>query len=337
MNKKSLSILIYCLATILIFAISLTALASCKRQYRSSKPAVVQPKQKDPAQLAADKISEYSNPDAVISVYELNKMTSDPNVSILDTRGRSFQVFAYSYPAGHVPGAIPILHAEYTHPAYNDRLAAPDQVQKTLGDKGINSQKKIVLYGNDGLQARIYWILKAYGCDNPVQILDGGYEKWKEAGFEAAVAAPIITPSNFAFNYAKADTNIYTNLEEVVDAILNYTPSTIIVDTRSKNEYLVGHIPTSVNISLLDTLNEDKTFKAIQELNVLMASKGVTPDKKVLVYSNNGVESSLVWFVLHELMGFSNVKNYDGGFSEWVERELVLEYGEQQLVVKPVK
>ncbi len=68
-----------------------------------------------------------------------------------------------------------------------------------------------------------------------------------------------------------------------------------------------------------------------------MAMKGVTPDKKVLVYSNTGVSSSLVWYVLHELMGYGNVKNYDGGFAEWMERELALEYGEQKPVVIPAK
>lgn len=333
MNKNRLSFLIYCVVAVFVLTATLGVLAGCKR----SSKTVVQPKPKDPAALAAEKISEYSHPEAVTSVHELNQNLSDPNMAILDTRGRSFQVFAASYPVGHIPGAIPILHDEYSHPAFFDRIATPFQAQKTMGEKGINNQKKIVLYGNDGSQARIYWMLKMYGCDNPIQILDGGVEKWVAAGYQTTGAPPPVAPSQFTFNPAKGDINIYTNLEETVDSILNVTPNTIIVDARFQNEYVSGHIPFSVNISLADILNEDFTFKPMSELTAIMARKGVTADKKVLVYSNTGVRSSLVWYVLHELMGYPNVKNNDGGFSEWMERELAIEYGEQKLVVKPVQ
>lgn len=332
MNKKRLSFLIYCLVTVFIFTATLSVLAGCKRTSKT----VPNPKPRDPAELAAEKISEYSHPEALISVHELNKNLNDPNLAVLDTRGRSFQVYAASYPPGHIPVAIPFLHSEYTHPAFHDRLATPALVQKALGDKGINNQKRIVIYGNDGLHGRVYWMLKAYGCDNAIQMLDGGFEKWKESGYPIT-GQPLITPSQFVFNPAKGDPNIYTTLEEIVDSILNYTPSTIIVDARSGNEYLSGHIPCSVNISFSDVLNEDTTFKPAHELTAMLARKGVTPDKKVLVYSHSGVRSSLIWYVLHELMGYPNVKNYDGGFFEWMERELVIEYGEQKLVVKPAQ
>jgi len=325
------------MAAFFIIAAAMIILSGCNRVYRASKATAVKPKQKGPAELAAEKISEYSRPDAVISVYDLNNILNDANTVILDTRGRSYQVFAASYPAGHIPGAVPILHSEYTHPAFHERISTPPLIQKVLGDKGINNQKRIVIYGNDGLQARVYWMLKMYGCDNPVQLLDGGIEMWKTAGFQTTGQLPPVTPAQFSFNPAKGDANIYTNLEEVVDSILNYNPNTIIVDARTGNEYLSGHIPCSVNIGTSDILNGDTTFKPMQELAAVFARKGVTPDKKVLVYSNNGVRSSLVWYVLHELLAFPNVKNYDGGFYEWVERELVIEYGEQKLQVSPVQ
>lgn len=336
MNKKR-ELLICCLAVIFILTAVFGILTGYNRLHRASKTNTVQLKQKGPAELAAEKISEYSNPEAVISVYELNNILNDPNLVILDTRGRSFQVFAASYPAGHIPGAIPILHSEYTHPAFHERIATPVLVQKAMSDKGINSQKRIVLYGNDGLQARVYWMLKMYGCENKIQILDGGVEKWKAAGYQTTGAVPGITPSQFTFNPTIGDPNIYTNLEEIVDSILNYTPNTIIVDARTSNEYISGHIPCSVNISPNDILNEDSTFKPAQEIASVLVRKGVTPDKKVLVYAYDGVLSSLLWYVLHELMAYPTVKNYDGGFFEWIERELVIEYGEQQLVVKPAQ
>ncbi len=176
MNKKRQLFLISCLVAALILTATLGILAGCNK--RNSK-GVPQARQKNPSELAAEKISDYNHPESVISVHELNENLDNPNQVILDTRGRSYQVFAASYPLGHIPGAIPILHDEYSHPAFFDRITTPVQAQKTLGLKGINNQKKIVLYGNDGSQARIYWMLKMYGCDSQIQILDAGLRSGK--------------------------------------------------------------------------------------------------------------------------------------------------------------
>ncbi len=333
MNRKK-ELLICCLVAIFSFAAVTCFLMGYNRIHSASKTNTLQLKQKGPAEL---KISAYNNPEAIISVNTLNSILNDPNLVILDARGRSFQVFEASYPAGHIPGAIPILYSEYTHPAFHDRITTPILLEKVLSDKGLNNQKRIVIYGNDGLQARIYWMLKMYGCDNKIQILDGGVENWQAAGLQTTGAVPVITPAQFMFNPTKGDPNIYTNLEEIMDSILNYTPNTIIVDARTRNEYIRGHIPCSVNMSPSDFLNEDATFKPDHELAAVLARKGISPDKEVLVYSYDGVMSSLLWYVLHELMAFPNVKNNDGGFFEWIERELVIEYGEQQLVVKPAQ
>ncbi|MDD2498945.1 MAG: rhodanese-like domain-containing protein [Desulfitobacteriaceae bacterium] len=135
MNKKRLLFLISCLVAVFILTATLGILAGCNK-----RKAVPQPRQKNPAELAAEKISEYNHPESIISVHELNENLNNPNLAILDTRGRSYQVFAASYPFGHIPGAIPILHDEYSHPAFFDRIATPLQVQKVLGGKGINNQ-----------------------------------------------------------------------------------------------------------------------------------------------------------------------------------------------------
>jgi thiosulfate/3-mercaptopyruvate sulfurtransferase len=320
---------------VFIFTLTIITIAGYNRIYRTPK-AAVQPKPKDPAELAADKISEYSNPDAIISVYELNSIINDPNLVILDTRGRSFQVFAESY-AAHIPGAIPILHGEYCHPAYFDRLAPLLQVQQLMGTKGIDNKKRIVLYGNDGLQGRVYWMLKLYGSENVVQILDGGIEKWKEAGFQTTSQPPKIATAQFGFNTGKAVLNAYTGLEEIVELVLNQPESTAIVDASSRQEYLGGHILSSVNISMDDIQNSDKTLKNKDELAGIFARKGVTPDKTVVVYDTVGIRSSYLWYVLHDLMGYPNVKNYDGGFSEWTARELAIESGEEKNISIPIK
>ncbi|BAF59271.1 rhodanese-related sulfurtransferase [Pelotomaculum thermopropionicum SI] len=331
MNKRSLTLLIYILASVFVFVAVVGAVATYSR-HRSWK--AVRPAAKSPAALAAEKISQYNKPQTLISVYELHDIMNDPNVLIVDTRGRSFQVFRTTYQVEHIPGAVPVLHSEYTHPVYFGRIGIPLLIQNNLSKKGFDNKKRIVLYGNDGLQGRFYWMLKMYGCDNQVQILDGGIEKWKEAGFPVTGQVAPLTPSRFEFNSLKAYPNVYTVMEEVVEAVLNPSPDKIIVDTRPRNEFLVGHIPYSVNISFTDLLNQDGTFKPARELAAIFNGKGVTPDKTVFVYSKDGVQSSLLWFVLHELLGYPNVKNYDGGFSEWHFRERVKEFGEERPVAK---
>lgn len=330
MKKNKLFFIICCSLAVLILASALYILAGCKR---TSKAPVVQPRQKTQAELAMEKINEYSNPQALISVYDLNNEINNPNLFILDTRARSYQVFTASYPLGHIAGAIPILHDEYSHPAYFDRVGTPAQLEKVLGERGANDQKRIVLYGNDGLQARLYWMLKMYGCVIPYQILDGGIEKWQAAGFQVTTQLPALKPSQFAFDPSKADPNLYTNVQEVIDAILKDSSSYTIIDGRTNKEFLVGHIPWSINISPEDLFNEDKTFKSAQEIGAILNKKGVTPDKTLLVYTQDGVGSSITWFALHELMGYPNVKNYDAGLNEWLERELAIEVGEQRMQI----
>lgn len=99
----------------------------------------------------------------------------------------------------------------------------------------------------------------------------------------------------------------------------------IILDSRTNDEYLYGHIPGSVNIDSKELFNADQTFKPASYLNALFERKNIKKENKIIVYSNSGVRSSLVWFTLTELLGFPNVKNYDGSYNEWFNRELPVE------------
>ncbi|MHB1042443.1 MAG: sulfurtransferase [Eubacteriales bacterium] len=331
--KQNKTLIIACLICVLTLVAVLFIISGHPFRKGVPKDAAVQPKPAGPAEIAAEKIYEYQNPNAVISVYELNDILENPDMVILDTRGITYQIYCTTYPLGHIPGAIPILHGEYCHPTYQNRIALPQQVQKYLGEIGINNSKRILLYGNDGLQARLYWMFKMYGSDNQIQIIDGGIEKWKEAGYQAVTVSPKVTPSQFEFNMARADLNIYSDMGDVIKAIQNPEQYSII-DARSREEFLIAHIPLSVNVSPKDITNSDGTFKPVQELAAIYARKGVTPDKTVIVYSNLGIRSSLNWFVLRELLGYPNVKNYDAGSYEWSEREYGIESGEERQPVK---
>ncbi len=289
---------------------------------------VIEEKKEDPAaSLAAEeKIAGYTHPEALISVYELNRQIDNVDTVTFDTRGRSYQVFQQSYPNGHIPGAIPILHDQYCNHSYSDRIAPPPQLQDLLGECGVGEDTQIILYGNDGLQTRVYWAVKMYGYDR-VKILDGGLDKWKEAGFDISSVYSRRRPDTFEFDLtgSKAEQMLATMIE-VEGAIGD--GSRIIVDARSRDEYLSGHIPGSVNLSSTELFNKDKTFKKATDLRELVESKKITRDKKIIVYCDYGIRSSLVWFALSELLGYPDVKNYDGSYNEWVKNKKSVVYNE---------
>lgn len=263
-----------------------------------------------------EKKADYAHPEALISVYELNTLLEDPQTLIIDTRGKNLKILRASYSSGHIPGAIPILHSDYCHPAYPGQIGTPVQLQNLLGNSGANNNSRIILYGNDGLQTRLYWAIKMYGYDN-VAILDGGLEKWREAEFELATTRIKRAAQKFAFNPSdKSRASMVATHKEVQAAIGK--PGWVIVDVRSSEDYFDRHIPGSLNLDWLNLLNIDMTFQPTPFLKALVESKGITHDKMVIVYSDDGVESTLLWFVLHELLGYPVVKNYDGSFNEWL-------------------
>ena len=334
MIRKNKIFLLSCCTILFVFVISLVLLVSFNRNRTTDKP-VDMPRGADPAVQAQTKISEYKNPDAVVSVHELNTLLNDPRVVILDARCGNHKAYKINYIPEHIPGANPILRSSYTDPARDNRIAPPKQAQTLFRTGGFDNNARIILYGNDGLQGRVYWMMRMYGVENKIQILDGGLDKWKELKLNTESGKkgkPYSATGKFDFNPDKANPNYYTNLNEV--SSLMGDPDTLFVDARTKEEYIGGHIPFSVNMSPEDIFNEDKTFKPMQELSVIASRIGITPDKTIIVYSNMGTRSSLLWVVLHELLGYENVKNYDGGFKEWSYRGREIDSGEQ---VPPAK
>lgn len=289
---------------------------------------VVEEKKEDPtASLAAtEKIAGYTHPEALISVYELNKKIDDTGTVTFDTRGRSYQVLQSTYTKGHIPGAIPILHDQYCNPEYPERIAPPPKLEDLLGECGVGNDTQIILYGDDGLQARVYWAVKMYGYDK-VKILDGGLDKWKEAGYDISPAYSKRQSNTFEFDLTKSKAEqMLATMGEVESAIGN--GGRVIVDARSKDEYLSGHIPGSVNLSSSELFNKDKTFKPAADLKALVESKKITKDKGIIVYCDYGIQSSLVWFALSELLGYPSVKNYDGSYNEWTKYNNRVVYNE---------
>lgn len=324
-NKKNL--LTYCLAAGLILMAILVVMAGCKRTSTTIDPA-----RSYGSISPGNKIEQYNNPEAVITAGELNNLLREPNLFIFDARHTNAKALRAAAQEGFIPGSIAYLRSHYSDLSRWNRAAPAKHIQKYFSELGLDRYSRIVIYGSgNGLEGRLYWVLKMYGCDNQIQILDGGIEKWKDAGYQLSTEKRKRVEYKFEFNPAKADPGLTCDLKEINNVSQSAGPDAVIIDARSKKEYAGGHIPSSVNVSLDEVLNPDKTFKPLNELGSVFGDRGITPEKNVYVYSNNGARSSLLWYVLHELMGYPSVKNYDSGLKEWNFRERPLEKGEPQV------
>jgi thiosulfate/3-mercaptopyruvate sulfurtransferase len=233
-----------------------------------------------------------------------------------------------AYDGGHIAGAIKIdWKTDLQDPVRRDFINK-SQFEALLSERGISNDDVVVLYGgnNNWFAAYAYWYFKLYGHGD-VKLLDGGRKKWE------LDARPLTTEvvSRPATQYVaqEPDSSIRAFRDEVVAAIGTQN----LVDVRSPDEYAgrllapahlpqeqaqrAGHIPTAVSVPWSKAANEDGTFKSDDELRALYAEAGLEDGKDTIAYCRIGERSSHTWFVLKELLGHSNVKNYDGSWTEY--------------------
>jgi thiosulfate/3-mercaptopyruvate sulfurtransferase len=234
------------------------------------------------------------------------------------------------YDEGHIPGAVKLhWRDDLQDPLVRDVVSKHD-FERLLGERGIANDTTVVLYGdkNNWFAAYAYWYLKIYGHAN-VQLLDGGRQKWIEEGRELTTDPPSVTPA--AYTARDRDESIRVRRDEVLAKL--HAAGVALVDVRSPQEYAGellappgyeqegasrgGHIPGAQSVPWATAVRDDGTFKAADELRELYAGKGVTADKEVLAYCRIGERSAHTWFVLRELLGYGDVKNYDGSWTEW--------------------
>jgi len=234
------------------------------------------------------------------------------------------------YDEGHIPGAVRLHWKDDLQDPIERDLIEKDAFEELLGRLGIGNDTTVVLYGdkNNWFAAYAYWYLKIYGHED-VRLLDGGRQKWIDEGRELTADEP----SPHATSYAAQDR------DESIRAFRDYVRETIdaggknLVDVRSPQEYAGellappgyeqegasrgGHIPTAQSIPWAQAVQDDGTFKPVDELRSLYEAKGITPDRETIAYCRIGERSAHTWFVLRELLGYENVLNYDGSWTEW--------------------
>jgi len=248
----------------------------------------------------------------------------DANVGLVEV-----DVDTSAYESGHIEGAIAWNWTTQLNDQVRRDILSREQMQELLGRSGITPDTTIVLYGdnNNWFAAYAYWQLKIFGHDN-VKLMNGGRKKWELEGRKLVSEVP--SPQAVAYQAREADLSIRANQIDVYNSLKS--GSTVLVDVRSPQEFSGeviappgmtetaqrgGHIPGARNVPWAKAVNEDGTFKSAEQLRELYGDVGVTPDKDVITYCRIGERSAHTWFVLQELLGFRNVRNYDGSWTEW--------------------
>ena len=234
------------------------------------------------------------------------------------------------YDDGHVPGAVRLHWRDDLQDPIERDLIGRDAFEKLMGGLGISNDTTVVLYGdrNNWFSAYAYWYLKIYGHKD-VRVVDGGRQKWVDEDRELTTDVPSREPASYTAS--ERDASIRTFRDDVLSGLGN--DARALVDVRSPQEYsgdLIappgyeqegaqrgGHIPRAKSIPWASAVRDDGTFKSADELKQLYGDKGVTSDKDVTAYCRIGERSAHTWFVLRELLGYANVRNYDGSWTEW--------------------
>lgn len=254
------------------------------------------------------------NAQGLITAENLSKELKNPNYLIVSAGP------AAEYAKSHITGAISLPYTSFDKPGKPEGLLMSDQeMARILGNKGISEKQTIVFYDEfDGrYAARMYLLLKYLGAKN-VKVLDGGFDAWKKA------RKPITkTPST-----GKKTTFTATPVKKWMTTAQSVGASktnAVVIDTRAPGEYRgteknsKGHIPGAINIEYKELINAAGMMKSKAELERVYNSKGVTKDKQIILYCSSGVRTGYHFLALVTILGYNNVKIYDGGYNEWVE------------------
>jgi len=267
----------------------------------------------------------YVHPEYLVDTEWVANHLEDPNVRIIESDEDSLL-----YAMGHIPGAVQVdWFTTLQHPVRRDFLTK-EQFEEVASKIGITNDTTVVFYGDKSNWFACYalWVFQYYGHQN-AKIMNGGRAKWEKDGRSFVKEVPSYQKTSYSAK--EADKSIRAFREEVFKQVDAKKP---LVDVRSPKEYTGellhmpnypqegatrgGHIPGAVSIPWSTAINdEDSTFKSADELREIYGGKGIVSDKEVIAYCRIGERSSLTWFVLKYLLGYPNVKNYDGSWTEW--------------------
>jgi thiosulfate/3-mercaptopyruvate sulfurtransferase len=282
------------------------------------------PGRPDTGEIREVEMRDYVHPEALVDPDWVTEHVDDPSVRFIEVDEDTT-----AYEGGHIPNAIGWdWFADLHDPARRDYV---DQqgLSRLLQQAGVGADTTVVLYGgNDNwFAAYAYWLCRYLGFD-AVKLLDGGRKKWELEGRTLTLDIPRFAPTDL-----RVTGLVRGELRALRDEVLAKLGQEQFVDVRSPEEYrgerlapdhlpqeqaqVPGHIPGAVNVPWSRAANDDGTFRSADELTSLYQSEGITADRGVITYCRIGERSAHTWFVLHELLGYPSVENYDGSWTEY--------------------
>lgn len=271
-------------------------------------------------------MSEYAHPEVLVSTDWVKEHLEKPGIKLLE-----IDVDTQAYDAGHIPGAVGVNWESQLNDNVQRDIISPEQFEKLMGECGVRNDDTLILYGdnNNWFACFGFWICKMYGHAD-VRLMNGGRQKWLDEDDKPLTTdKPTIKPTQYKIT--KKHMELRAMLPEVLD--VSKDGKVNLVDVRSPNEFTGkviappgmtetaqrgGHIPGARNVPWAQAVAEDGTFKSADELRELyLNSAQVDPNRPTIAYCRIGERSSHTWFVLKYLLGFDNVKNYDGSWTEY--------------------
>ena len=270
-------------------------------------------------------MADYAVPGSLVSTDWVAEHGSDANVRLVEV-----DVDTAAYEQGHIAGAVGWNWQSQLQQTLQRDVISQEGLEQLLGGAGISNDSTVILYGdnNNWFAAWAFWQLKMYGHQD-VKLMNGGRVKW--AAENRPLTTDVPTPVAATYKTSSPDQGIRAYRDQVLSAV--GTGNVALVDVRAPAEYSGellapanlpqegsqrgGHIPGAANIPWGQAVNEDGTFKSADDLAELYGGKGIDGSKETITYCRIGERSSHTWFVLTQLLGHKNVRNYDGSWTEW--------------------
>jgi len=267
----------------------------------------------------------YAKPDALVETDWLEEHVKDPGIRVIEVDEDT-----EAYEKGHIDGAVGWNWTTDLHAKVGRDYVDQAELSELLSAAGVDPDTTVIVYGgnNNWFAAYAYWVLKLRGFDN-VKLLNGGRKKWELESRQLTQDPASVTPSGLSISGPERG-EIRALRDEVLGKVGGATG---FVDVRAPEEFrgeklapdhlpqeqaqVPGHIAGAANIPWAKAANEDGTFKSADELRALYEGDGITDDREIIAYCRIGERSSHTWFALQELLGYPNVKNYDGSWTEY--------------------
>lgn len=258
----------------------------------------------------------------LVEAEDLKLLINQKNIKLLDFRKKEF------YNEEHIEGALNIWRADIEDNSYPYQgvMASKAQIEMLFGKLGIKTDDTIIVYDDNGLceASRLWWILQNYDFKN-IKMLHGGISAWKSNNGKVSIDLPEVNPS--VFRLAKNPSmKYYVPKEQLGEAL---SKNVVILDTRTYDEFSgkhqkkgafkSGRLPNSIHIDWAEAVNYygDMRIKPLQKLEIIYKNLSTKKDDPIIVYCHSGVRSAHTTFILTQLLGYKNVKNYDGSWVEW--------------------